>query len=1089
MFNSGSSFGSFGNNSNNTQQNTSPFGGFGGTQNQSSGTGLFGQTNNNTMSGSTGLFGQSSNSSTIGNGGLFGSSSNTNQTSGFGGSFGSTQGNATNTSPFGQSNTSGTNGTGGLFGKPANSSSTFGGFGGMNTGSNTFGGGSSSSFGPSSSNQTDCPGTAIAPFQPFTEKDTVKPGVTNSFEVITVMPRYSSWSLEELRFADYKQNRRYGTGSGGISSSPFGQSQSSPFGSTNTNSAFGANNATSPFGGNTSSTTTSGGLFGSSTTGSGFGQANNQSSPFGSTNNQTSSFGKPSTGLFGSSTNNSNTSSTSPFGGSTNAGFGSSSTSPFGTNSNSNQTSGFGGFGQKSSNNLGSAFGSGGFGSNTNGTSPNNTSPFGQPAQQPSSTGLFGNSSNASNTGGSLFGSNSNTSSPFGQPQNNNNNQTGFSFGSANNSNNANKNSLFSFGSTSNSSPFGQNNTSNSGSTGLFGQTTTSGASSTPFGQTAGSNNNTGFGSNNTQSSFSFGQNNNVAATNNNNNNGGSLFGQSTNFNSPGNNKPLFGGFGSSSTTSTATGTSVTSNGLTLGASKPAGTSLFGNNSNSSQNSQAGSLFGGTANKLTTPSTGLFGSKPVGSFGANNSSTTGGSLFGSGSIQQQPQQQQQQSSLFGNTQASHTSSTVPSLFGQTLSNSQTGLNPMVASIDQNPYGSNMLFQSVNGQSNAYISPQATPLVQGPLSPNVSTMTAKKKNSLFNATKLAPKPLFTPSRPLPSNRILSSGPVGSPSPQRRVSSLSSTSVGSETSVEDVKVVDMSRSPRVSSSGGLFSNSADESILASEAFSPRQSMRSLIIDRMSGYEDGIATPRSTSPLCLTPSAHNNNDGANDQQDPQVPSTPTPASSQNDANVSVLHASKPTETPVTSNSKNEESISKESSSITSSPKKSIKTDPPPKDEDIVDENGYWISPSNEKLAHMSLKELESVKNFKVGRKGVGIVQFEAPVDLSEFSDVFRQVPARLVVLNNKSCAFYPNLSHPKPSPGKGFNVPKVVTLHNIFTYTRDTKKPIQDSNHPMYIKHLNRLKSIPNTEFISWDKNSGDWTFRSLPDSRVPENNKSS
>lgn len=152
-------------------------------------------------------------------------------------------------------------------------------------------------------------------------------------------------------------------------------------------------------------------------------------------------------------------------------------------------------------------------------------------------------------------------------------------------------------------------------------------------------------------------------------------------------------------------------------------------------------------------------------------------------------------------------------------------------------------------------------------------------------------------------------------------------------------------------------------------------------------------------------------------------------------------------------------------------------PKDEDIVDEHGYWISPSNEKLAHMSLKELESVTHFKVGRKGHGMVEFESPVDLTEFSNVLKQVAGRIVVFNNKSCAVYPDLSL-KPPAGKGLNVNAVITLHGIYALTRDTKEPVKDPNHPLYIKHLNRLKNIPSTEFISWDVGTGDWTFRTLP-----------
>jgi nuclear pore complex protein Nup98-Nup96 len=146
---------------------------------------------------------------------------------------------------------------------------------------------------------------------------------------------------------------------------------------------------------------------------------------------------------------------------------------------------------------------------------------------------------------------------------------------------------------------------------------------------------------------------------------------------------------------------------------------------------------------------------------------------------------------------------------------------------------------------------------------------------------------------------------------------------------------------------------------------------------------------------------------------------------------------------------------------------------DEEIVDENGYWISPSQDKLDHMSLKELERVKRFRVGRKGLGSVEFDEPVDLSQFSNVMKQVPGRIVVIEKRKLALYPDETN-KPEPHKELNVPATVTLYGVWAFAKDTRKPVKDPNHPFYSKHLKRLQNMPNAKFVSWEPENGSWVF---------------
>lgn len=334
---------------------------------------------------------------------------NTGQAGGFGGNtfggFGSTN---TNTGGFG-SNTGG-----GLFGNNTTSSST--GFGSSNTATTGFGGGGL--FGN-------------------------KPATGGLFG-----SQSSGTTTGGLFGTSNTTNTGFGSASGG--NSLFGNNQQSqnkpsPFGTNTTTPSFsfGNNNA------NANSTGTSGGLFGNN--------QQNQSSGglFGNNNQQQSG------GLFG----NNNQQQQKPLFGSSTGGFGTSTTQNqtggglFG-NTNTQNTSG-GLFGSNTNNQQSTNTGTGLFGSNTNtggglfggNNNANN-------AQKPG--GLFGSSfgnTNTANTGGGLFGNtNTNQQQPGGLFNNANNTSTnsGFSFGMNNSTNKPASTGLF-------------GNTSTNQSGGLFG--------------------------------------------------------------------------------------------------------------------------------------------------------------------------------------------------------------------------------------------------------------------------------------------------------------------------------------------------------------------------------------------------------------------------------------------------------------------------------------------------------------------------------------------------------------------------------------------------------------------------------------------
>lgn len=562
-----------------------------------------------------------------------------------------------------------TNTGGGIFG---GGGSTGGGFGSNNNTAGGFGSGAAGGFGAAAPTNN---GTASTPFQAHTEKDGTS--ATQHYQTITFQQPYQTFSLEELRLADYNQGRRYGNANG----------QGGAFGQSSTFGGFGANNnsntanTTSAFGAN--NTNTGGGLFGgggtTNTTG-GFGQS---TGGFGANNNANTGGGlfgaKPATGgLFGgSSTATPGATSGGLFGGgsttNTTGGFGSG--GGFGANNNSNAGGGlFGGSNSaaKPAFGAGAANPSSGFGGSTNtGFGQSNTGGglFGQ-NNQASAAPAFGGAAPTANAGGGLFG---NSGSAFGQ---NNTAQApasgglfgggGGGFGQNNNQAKPATGGLFGGGST----------TTNTGG-GLFGggASTTTPASGGLFGGST-TTNNTGGGL--------FGGAKPATA-------GGGLFG-GANTASTGNaaGGGLFGGLGGQNNQANA------------------GSSLFGGQSNQPK---PGGLFGNTAN--ANPGGGLFGS----SMGQNSQQqgNMGGSLFGASQNNQQQNQQQNGSSLFG----------------------ASGSSLLNTSLNTNPYGNDALFAGLATPTQSP-GPLATPLSSSQKNKKSAILPQHKLNPAASTRLLTPQ---------------------------------------------------------------------------------------------------------------------------------------------------------------------------------------------------------------------------------------------------------------------------------------------------------------------------------------------------------------
>ncbi|KIW02468.1 hypothetical protein, variant [Verruconis gallopava] len=910
--------------------------------------------------------------------------------------------------------------------------------------------------------------------------------------------------------------------SGGFGSSggAFGQNKTG-FGTTTTTSGgglFGGSTTTSGSGFGGFGSTTSGG-FGSTNTGGGlFGQQNKPATGFGS--GSTSGLFGSSSGGFGSGTNQTQTTGFGGFGSGTttqNNGTGQvqfSETTEKDANATGNQINKFQsittmdayknfsfeelrlvdyqqnrkqGGGQAGAFGAGSTFG--GFGSNNNttggfGTSTggglfgqqnNNTSTgFGSSnsgglfGAKPATGGLFGSTSSSAPSGG-LFGTSSGNTgfggTGFGA-NNTSSSTTGGLFGSANNQ----AKPLFGgFGSTQNTGfgsssagGFGASTQTSTGGGGLFGGSTTA---------TTG-----GFGSSQPASTgFSFGQNNQTNQTTQSGGLfGGGGFGQ--------NNQSKPGGlFGSSTTTNTGGGLFGNTNNQTqqsgglfgsaqnntqqsggLFGSKPATGGLFGNTTsgttgglfgNTQQQTNTGGLFGQTNNQQ---SGGLFGAKPT------TSSTLGGGLFGN---TQQNSQQAAGSSLFGGSQQP-AQQTGGSVFGSSLLAPQQPQQPgtLTASLMQNPYGNDALFANI-GTPTQSVGPLATPL---------ASSQKNKKQALIPAYKISPAAssrLTTPQK-RPSGYGFSYSTYGTPG-----SALPGSPFGHSTLLSPGYARGLNKSMSTSNLRNSFT--AEDTILTPGAFSSTVRggtgrLKKLNIDRSLNSVRkplfGTVTPEPRKSVSFDTSSE--------------PKETNGTSSLGLSNGALVRTESPTSDPETSmngssRSNGSSSQGKELAVVPedSSPESAPAVKPVvqvPRSHADKAAGGYWTKPSLEEIQALPQEKKANFENFEVGCENMGKVIFHK-VDFTR-NIPLDKIMGDIVFFEKRKVSVYgDNSSVSKPPPGQGLNVPSTITLADSWPRANAGATEVLEKKGPRYNKHINRLKRIPNTEFVDFNGNTGEFTFK--------------
>lgn len=778
----------------------------------------------------------------------------------------------------------------------------------------------------------------------------------------------------------------------------------------------------------------------------------------------------------------------------------------FGTNTNTNTSTNTGGglFGN-SSNTATNTGGGGLFGSNTS------TSGFGQSTN----TGGFGaNAANTNTGGGGLFGSKpAGGGGLFG----NNQSQQSGGFGTSTSggfgaNNNTNTGAGFGAGNTGGGGLFGSNNQQqNKPAGGSFGNTSTT--PSTGFGGTSNT-----FGANNANTGGGglFGN------TNSQQPGGGGLFGNNANTQQQQNTGGGFGGFGQQNQNQNQQGGGLFGNNQQQ---KPAtGGGLFGS---STQNTASGGLFGTNNNQQQQQSTGfgtnnaaqngggLFGNKPTtgtGLFGQANQQTNtgGGGLFGNTTTNQN--QQQAGTGLFG---ASNNQQQKPGLFGTSTQNTGTG---MFSNQNNQNQGGGLFGNSTNqqqqnqGMGNSLLgaSQQSNNAPQG-LTANLSDVSAYGSPSLFSnvgSNEVAnPGPLATPlsnsAKPkrgsiLPMYKLAPSSASRFATPQKRGFGFSYSTYGTPGGSPASSIASTpgtnGRSLLASSSTGSLSKSmstnnlrrnfnTEDSILAPGAFSASSGPRwygstgskKLVISR-DMRSDLFSTPQKDKPL-LDSSSNSRKlskrvsfDTSNvEDEEPQIRGAlPAPEESPNQAEETTPRQNR---SVAGANGSLTPEADKTNNNISGVQEEDNLATPGRHSPGIIDmaPGAYWTQPSLDEIQSMNRVQRQRVGNFEIGRDNVGSIAFLTPVDLSgiEIDDLC----GGIVQLEPRSATVYP-VTAKKPPMGKGLNVPARITLEQSWPRGSRDKKITTDPK--KFNKHVERLKKITDTDFISYDKDTGIWVF---------------
>lgn len=514
--------------------------------------------------------------------------------------------------------------------------------------------------------------------------------------------------------------------------------------------------------------------------------------------------------------------------------------------------------------------------------------------------------------------------------------------------------------------------------------------------------------------------------------------------------QPAGGLFGNNPAPQTGTG------GGLFGNTQPAantGGGLFGNQPNAGNT--GGGLFGN--NNLNKPNVGLFGNNAPAPAQNNASGLFGGTPLGAApngplfnNNQQQPQQQQMGNSLFGNSFNPQ---------GQQQQQQQPQQQQFTTSINESPYSMSM--------SN-YPAPPV-----GPIASPVSSSVQTKKAAMIPHYKIAPRqPTLAPRSGSSFSRS------GSPfTTSTSANAAPGTSLSRSFSSNKLHLFDSDDS--VLSSGSFTPNSGarvaslkklviDKKIRDQDLFSGGQELRKDIVNNENPKGNGTkGILKKTVSFDVASSKGTSTDffNANGQASRET-TGPTPSAEEMGYLRSSTNGRR-------ANMDGPASVASSSSTPDIQPEASTALAVVEKPKEDKSHGSYWMVPSPQKLKTMPREQQKKLIGLTIGRRGYGQVRFDNPVDITAIEDP-EQIPGNVVIFDVRVCTVYPeNLD--KPPPGKGLNVPATITLEDCFPVSKNERGKIRDPEHPRYVSHIRRLKSIKDTEFVDYLPNEGIWIFK--------------
>ena len=130
------------------------------------------------------------------------------------------------------------------------------------------------------------------------------------------------------------------------------------------------------------------------------------------------------------------------------------------------------------------------------------------------------------------------------------------------------------------------------------------------------------------------------------------------------------------------------------------------------------------------------------------------------------------------------------------------------------------------------------------------------------------------------------------------------------------------------------------------------------------------------------------------------------------------------------------------------------------VLTKEGYYTVPSTAEIAKLSLKDLEMVHNFTVGRRGVGKVTFLGASDISELNlDQLVQIEPQRVQL------------HPNQHKSGNLNKPALIFFENIHPLEKT------ESSYKILERALKYLcdKQQVSAQFVNHDAESGEFVMK--------------